>query len=442
MTAPEGLPEDRVGSRSRAPDWSLSAAPIVRFVRKGAFPRVMFAALMAALGALAARPEAMAGWALAVIAWELLIRPRLEDAVVLRPSSAPEPRRMAWLSAIHFVGACLYSIYPVLAWLALSPIGMLLATVFVCASANHAFVYFSANRLLLTAVIAPLVAAGLAAPFAGGAGFTLLACIGALALVGLTAIAGLYGFDRRMLLQSLAQESAARKLADEANASKSRFLTMMTHELRTPLNAVIGYAEIIEEDAPSAIAEDARQIQTAARKLLAQIATILDVAKLNSDDVALEARLIEVGAILRDVESAAKVLAQKTGNSFTLALGADLGEARLDMMQTHKLVMELIDNAMKVTKAGQVRVEAARARQEAGDVLSIAVTDTGPGLAPDMIDKVFEPFDQSEGAPAHDGIGLFRARLLARLMGGDIACESRPGAGATFTVTLPLARAA
>ncbi len=427
-----------VGLSLRRPAWGVArtAADLIDYTRKATWPRVVSTVIMGGLS-LAVLPWSHAlAWVAFMSTWEVVLRPFLEGRIVLPLAERSQQRGFLWLAAIHLIGACAYSIFPALVWSTNTAIGMVLATTWVCGSANHLFVYFSANRLVLAACMTPLVVLSLAAPFLAN-GVDMTAAISVFALISLIVAAGMFGFDRQVLLSNLAKQAAARAAAEEANRSKSQFLATMSHELRTPLNSVIGYAELIgEESNDAAITGDAGKIKASARQLLSVIDAILDVSKLEAGALALERERIGLGAVMAQIEQAAQPLAAQNNNRLTV--DAAEGDAELDHVRVHQCLMHLVGNAAKFTKNGEIRVTA---RRTAAGMVEFAVADTGIGIAPEHQARIFEPFAQVEGD--HDrrfegaGLGLALVRRLARLMGGDVTCHSTLGEGATFTLSVP-----
>jgi signal transduction histidine kinase len=316
--------------------------------------------------------------------------------------------------------------------------GMVLATAWVCGSANHLFVYFSANRWLLLSCVVPLAALSLSAPIIT-TGLSLESAIAISSLGALMLAAGMFGFDRRVLLGNLAQLAAARMTAEQANAAKSQFLATMSHELRTPLNAVIGYAELIEEEVErGSIAEDATKIRLSARQLLGVIDVILDLSKLETGAIELRRERGQVSAILQELREAALPLATINNNTVIVTESGAMGEADIDHMRLHQCLMQLVANAAKFSRDGEIRIGARREALGQRDRLVFSVSDTGPGILPADRARIFEPFVQGQSGTSRrtdgSGLGLTLVRRLARLMGGDVRCESTPGQGSTFTL--------
>jgi len=412
----------------------LSVDDAIANVRKATWPRVCFAAVMATLSLIAVPPVWAFAWFAFIAAWELGIRLALEDKLAV---GAPRETAMRWLAAIHCFGGAIYSAYPVFTWASGDAVGLVLGTAWICGSANHVFVYFTPSRLLTTACLTPLVICAIIAPFTTG-GFSVATLATLAALLALITAAGVFGLDRRVLLGDLAKQAAARTAAEQANAAKSRFLATMSHELRTPLNAVIGYAELIEEEAESGpIGEDAQKIRGSARQLLSVIDVILDLSKLESGTIELERERIDADAVLEQVRESAPALAGSNGNSLTIESAA-LGAAEIDHRRLYQCLMHLISNATKFTKNGAIRISAERATINGRVQLCFTVADTGIGISAEQQSTIFDPFVQADGATDRRyegaGLGLTLVRRLAQLMGGGVSVESASGQGSTFTL--------
>lgn len=417
--------------------YALTVADTVATLRKGAASRAVFAVLVAGLALLVLPWQFALGWALAMCVWEASVRGFIENRTALAARS--EAAGFRWLAAINFIGGLAYTSFPVVTWLMGGELGRVLATAWICGCATHLFVYFSSNRLLLLVTAGPLALAALITPFLGG-GLSVMAAAAAATLVLLVAAASMFGHDRNVLLSVLADQAAARLSAEQANTAKSQFLTTMSHELRTPLNSVIGYAELIEEETQGAIAEDARKIRGSARQLLSVIDVILDISKLESGAIALERDRFEIAAILEHLREAAPALAAANANTITISEKGPLGEAEIDHARLYQCLLQLVSNAAKFTRQGTIDVTAERDAER----LIFTVADSGIGIAPELQARIFEPFVQGESAPARRyegaGLGLTLVQRLARLMGGDVACESTPGEGATFRLWIAIER--
>jgi signal transduction histidine kinase len=237
---------------------------------------------------------------------------------------------------------------------------------------------------------------------------------------------------------------AARAQAEEANRTKSEFLAVMSHELRTPLNAIGGYAELIEMGIRGPITADQRadlhRIQQSHRHLLGLINQVLNYTRVDTGTVRYDITDVPVAGALVAAETLVAPQLRAKGLTYTLGTcGPDL-VVRADREKLQQILLNLLTNAIKFTKSGgALRVDC----WQDGDRVSIAVEDTGIGIAPDKLTSVFEPFVQvdatltrtSEGV----GLGLAISRDLARGMGGELTLESTVGVGSIFTLALPAA---
>lgn len=404
-------------------------------LRKGARSRVGFTWVVTLISLIVLPAPVALGWAVAMTLWEAGVRDAFEDRLALPAAARSQQAGFHWLAAINFVGGLAYTAFPAITWATGDPLGMVLAAAWVCGCATHLFVYFSSNRLLLAVTAGPLFLVALGAPLLIG-GMTLVSAAGAATLVTLVAAASLFGHDRNVLLTMLADQAAQRLQAEHANAAKSQFLATMSHELRTPLNSVIGYAELIEEEAGGAIVEDARKIRASARQLLGVIDVILDISRLETGAIELQREVSQVSAVLEHLREAAPALAAINGNSIAITEATPLGEAEIDSARLYQCLLQLVSNAAKFTSKGDISVTAAR---ESGFVV-FTVRDTGIGVPLHLQARIFDPFVQGESDSARRyegaGLGLTLVQRLARLMGGDVTCESTPGKGSIFTLRI------
>ncbi|HEX9730059.1 MAG TPA: response regulator [Gemmatimonadales bacterium] len=240
----------------------------------------------------------------------------------------------------------------------------------------------------------------------------------------------------------------ARKDAERASSAKSSFLANMSHELRTPLNAIIGYSEMLVEDAQDggheALLPDLDRIHSAGRHLLALINDVLDLSKIEAGKMELHVETFDVGETIDGVVSTIRPLVERNGNAFKVAIAGDLGSMHSDATRLRQIMLNLLSNAAKFTDAGTVTLAVARGAEPSGDEwLTIRVTDTGIGMTPEQLGKLFEAFAQAEAATASkyggSGLGLAISRLLCRMLGGSVRVESEAGAGSSFIVRLPVA---
>ena len=234
----------------------------------------------------------------------------------------------------------------------------------------------------------------------------------------------------------------ARSAAEAASAAKSRFLATMSHELRTPLSAVIGFADaLLSEHDPAQVAEYATAVRDAGRQLLALIDDILDVARAGGPAEAADGAAVDAQALLAELAAAMRPQAEAAGLAITLAAAPGLPRLACDPRRLRRILLALLDNAVKFTEPGG-RLHLAALQDEAGDIL-LRVSDTGIGMAPEDIPRAFEPFTQLDSALSRrfggSGLGLHLARLLAEAMGASLAIDSAPARGTTATLRLPRA---
>ncbi len=279
----------------------------------------------------------------------------------------------------------------------------------------------------------------------GTAGFARLVGIVVVTLLLMGAIAMLIA--RRLVSWQLAL-AAREQAANESARLKTEFIATMSHELRTPLNGIVGYAEIIEEDAEAAgasgasIRQDAQRILKAARHLSKMIGDILEQSRLDAGKMAFDPEVLNVARALSEVRELIEPAARENHVRVILALGSQATEAFGDPVRVRQCLLNLASNAVKFTRHGSVAFHA-HIREWAGQTMvAIDVSDTGIGIAPDELERLFYPFSQANAEIAlrygGAGLGLSISRKLARAMGGDIIATSELGRGSVFTLLLPL----
>ena len=237
----------------------------------------------------------------------------------------------------------------------------------------------------------------------------------------------------------------AKEAAEDANRAKSAFLANMSHELRTPMNAILGYSEMLMEDAEDDGREDAvtdlKKIHQSGSHLLSLINDVLDLAKVESGKMEALAEDFEVENLVDEVSATAQPLMDKNANQLRIERGVGLGIAHQDLTKLRQSLLNLLSNAAKFTHEGTVTLMFERSRDGDGDWLTMSVRDSGIGIPADKLDRVFEEFGQAEDSTSREyggtGLGLPISRRFCQLLGGDLTVESQPGKGSTFTVRVP-----
>lgn len=249
--------------------------------------------------------------------------------------------------------------------------------------------------------------------------------------------------------QHMATAAALRQAtedAERAGAAKAEFLAKMSHELRTPLNAVIGYSQILLEDAEDegdrqSIA-DLNKIHGAGQHLLKLVNEVLDLSKIEAGKMELDLEETDLAALMAEIVQTATPTAESKGNKIICRIAPDLGSALCDANKFLNMTGQLLDNAAKFTRNGSVEFVAQRNHATPGDELVIQVIDSGIGIAADQITHLFEKFtvadDSSTSKYGGTGLGLALSQKLCKLMGGEISVESELGKGSRFTIRMPL----
>ncbi len=250
-------------------------------------------------------------------------------------------------------------------------------------------------------------------------------------------------FERKRAAERL---ETARIAAEAANRAKSAFLLNMSHELRTPMNAIIGYGEMLLEDARDEGNEravsDLEKIHGAGRHLLALIDDVLDLSKIEAGKMELAIEEFPVEAVIEEVVSSVEPLAKSNGNRMSLELDPALGRMRADRSKVGQTLFNLLSNAAKFTHEGEISLVAQREERDASGWLRVRISDTGIGIPADKLERVFDAFAQADDSTTRryggTGLGLPLSRRFCRMMGGEVRVESREGEGSTFTLRIPL----
>jgi signal transduction histidine kinase len=229
-----------------------------------------------------------------------------------------------------------------------------------------------------------------------------------------------------------------------ASQHKSQFLASMSHELRTPLNAIIGLTEMMVTNAPRFGTEKAleplRRVNAAGTHLLSLINEVLDLSKIEAGKLELNPEPVNLARLIDEVIGTAGQLAEKNHNRLVVEAQENLGALNTDPMRLKQILLNLLSNACKFTKEGEVALRV-RKVADGRDWVELAVADTGIGLTAEQQAKLFQEFTQADSLTARryggTGLGLALSRKLARMMGGDVTVTSEPGKGSVFTVRLP-----
>ena len=239
-----------------------------------------------------------------------------------------------------------------------------------------------------------------------------------------------------------AEAIAARDEAVAANHAKSAFLANMSHEIRTPLASIIGFAELLLDERTGVSQSEAlRTIMSNGHHLLQIISDILDVSKIEAEGLDLELADVQLASVLKDTELLLGPRARETGLQFIVQADLPLPAViRSDYVRLKQVLLNFCSNAIKFTSSGTVTL---RARMLPGEVLELAVLDTGIGLSEEQISRLFQPFSQADVSTTRcfggTGLGLFISKQLATMMGGELRVQAELGRGSCFSLVLPLA---
>jgi signal transduction histidine kinase/DNA-binding response OmpR family regulator len=242
----------------------------------------------------------------------------------------------------------------------------------------------------------------------------------------------------------------AREQAEQASRTKSRFLASMSHELRTPLNAIIGLTEMMVNNAARFGTEKAgeplRRVERAGKHLLDLINQVLDLSKIEAGKLDLNPEMVNVARLVDEVIGTARPMAEQNKNQLSVDCPAGIAPIVVDALRLRQVLLNLLSNACKFTKGGEVSLRVRSVSIESRPWLEFAVADTGIGMTPEQVGKLFEEFTQADQSTARryggTGLGLAISRRLCRMMCGDVTVTSEPGKGSLFVVRLPLDAAA
>jgi signal transduction histidine kinase len=238
----------------------------------------------------------------------------------------------------------------------------------------------------------------------------------------------------------------ARQAAEAANRGKTEFLQHVSHELRTPLNSIVGFGELLREELAAGgqdrLVADVVLINDASQHILSLINELLDISRIEAGAIDLEVSAVDVAALATRVADAMRPLATERRNALTLALADGLAPVATDPRRLRQVLLNLIGNACKFTERGEITLGV----EAAADGVDVWVRDTGSGMTPAQLARIFDPFVQVDASAERrakgSGLGLAITRRLVELLGGGITVSSEPGRGSEFRVSLPRRAAA
>ncbi len=244
------------------------------------------------------------------------------------------------------------------------------------------------------------------------------------------------------LASSMEAAEEAREKAEEANKSKSEFLANMSHELRTPLNAIIGYSEMLEEDAEDMgqddFVPDLQKISGSAKHLLELINAVLDLSKVEAGRMELYLESFAIAPMVKTIAATLQPIADKQNNIVSVHCPDTIGNLYADQTKVRQSLYNLLSNACKFTEQGEISLTV---REDAGEEIIFSIKDTGIGMTPDQLEKVFKAFTQADASTTRKyggtGLGLTITKQFIEMMGGHISVSSEYGFGTEFTLHLP-----
>jgi PAS domain S-box-containing protein len=248
--------------------------------------------------------------------------------------------------------------------------------------------------------------------------------------------------ERRRIQEELV---AAVDASEDATRAKSAFLANMSHELRTPLNAVIGYSEMLQEEMKDRdlafLLPDLEKIHGSGKHLLRLINDILDLSKIEAGKMDLFPEVFQVPELVEEVANTIRPLADRNENVLRVTCAEDVRSMRADLTRLRQVLLNLVSNGLKFTEKGVVSLHVDRITVNGAPWLRFRVRDTGIGMTPEQLGKLFRAFTQADVSTTRryggTGLGLVISRQLCQMMGGEVTVESEVGVGSTFTVLLP-----
>ena len=248
--------------------------------------------------------------------------------------------------------------------------------------------------------------------------------------------------DRRRAEEEVAK---AKETSENANQTKILFLANMSHELRTPLNAIVGYSEMLQEEAEEqnlgSFVADLEKINSSGKQLLGLINDILDLSKIEAGKMELFLETFELDALIDEIAETIKPMVTKNTNVLKIDRTTDLGRMHGDQVKVRQALFNLLSNAAKFTHEGTITLQTERQQMDGSEWIVFRIVDTGIGLTPEKLLRLFQDFTQADASTTRKfggtGLGLALTRRFCQMMGGDVTVSSVPGEGSTFTIKLP-----
>ncbi len=237
----------------------------------------------------------------------------------------------------------------------------------------------------------------------------------------------------------------ARDEALEASRTKSAFLANMSHELRTPMNAIIGYSEMMIEDAadlkPEEFVPDLEKVRAAGKHLLSLINDILDLSKIEAGKMTIFMEPFSIRSTIDEVVAMIQPVVSRSNNTLVVTCPDDIGMMVADVVKVRQTLFNLLSNACKFSEGGEIRLDVSTMLRDSSERIVMAVKDQGIGMTPEQLGRLFQAFVQADSSTTRKyggtGLGLTISRRFCEMMGGDIRVASQLGEGSTFTIELP-----
>lgn len=404
---------------------------------------------------------AIIGWNGLMLVWGLAAFVALTTTLRRMDCDEQQARAESLLVSLYCLNSMIWALLPFVMWVDGNLHNNYFAIIIIVANTLFVFQLAIHRKIFFIMLVPGLIALSIKLVFQGSAHLLPYAVMAPIFLLWAASLghqlnnqilqAIRTGLNNRALAEDLglARDEALRQkqAADDASTAKSSFLATMSHELRTPLNAIIGFAQIIRMKVLGAEAIDkyaayAGDIEDSGKHLLGLINQILDLAKIEAGAMALSPVEFDLGALIDDCARTMRIKAEEKGMSLSVEKSHGHIAVSADEMAIRQILLNLLSNAVKFTAHGTVRISATRE----DEWVEIEVTDSGCGIAPEHLERIFQPFEQIDNSLSRrhggTGLGLPIVAKLAEAHGGTCAVESVVGSGSRFRVRLPIVRRA